>query len=689
MHLLPGAVLAAAEPASGADAGIYATLIPLLLLIPIFGFAFTALFGRRLQMRFGRWATEIVPVGAVIVLWLVALVVIVPALQHAAPFGEEGLDTTLWTWIPAGAFNVDIGFHVDALTACLLIVVTTIGMLVHVYSIGYMAHDDGTWRFFAYLNLFMFSMLLLVLANTWLLVFAGWELVGLSSYALIGYWYHKRSAALAAKKAFIVNRVGDVGFALGIMAIFVNTRTLDIQESLRIMTAPGAALTVPIWLVALLVFAGAMGKSAQFPLHVWLPDAMEGPTPVSALIHAATMVNAGVYLVARANPLFAHAQDTMVVVAAIGTFTAILAASIAFTQTDIKRVLAYSTLSQLGYMFAALGVGAWTAAIFHLMTHGFFKGLLFLGSGSVIHAVHEEQDMNRMGALWRKIPITHWTMFVGAIAIAGIPPLAGFFSKDEILADEFKSGYQWAWAIGLTVAAMTAFYMWRLMGKTFYGESHVDPHVEPNIHESRWQMTVPLVLLAIPSALIGIFLTWPGPPLGPLFGLPPQPGLITQWLEPVFAASNLYLGETESFTLAGIDGVLIIASVAAATLGLVLGIWLFGAFRRRGSPARVEQLTNASGATRFLYRATLNKWWFDDLNHLLFIVLGGRVAAAMWWFDRTIIDGAVNGIGTVTRDAGGGLRRIQTGRVQNYALGIAIGLLVMAGSFLVIVGQPR
>ena len=299
-------------------------------------------------------------------------------------------------------------------------------MLVHVYSIGYMGHDPGYWRFFAYLNLFMFSMLLLVLADSWLVVFVAWELVGLSSYLLIGFWYRKRSAALAAKKAFIVNRVGDVGFALGIMAIFVNTgaageATLNIRESIELDARAGDANPIPLIVVALLVFAGAMGKSAQFPLHVWLPDAMEGPTPVSALIHAATMVNAGVYLVARANPLFATRPDAMVIVAAIGIFTAILAASIAFTQTDIKRVLAYSTLSQLGYMFAALGVGAFTAAIFHLMTHGFFKGLLFLGSGSVIHAVHEEQDMRRMGGLWQKIPITHATMLIGSIAIAGHP----------------------------------------------------------------------------------------------------------------------------------------------------------------------------------------------------------------------------------------------------------------------------
>ena len=412
---------------------------------------------------------------------------------------------------------------------------------------------------------------------------------------------------------------------------------------------------------------------------------MEGPTPVSALIHAATMVNAGVYLVARSNLLFAHAQETMVLVAAIGIFTAILAASIAFTQTDIKRVLAYSTLSQLGYMFAALGVGAFIAAIFHLMTHGFFKGLLFLGSGSVIHAVHEEQDMNRMGGLWRKIPITHWTMLIGAIAIAGIPPFAGFFSKDEILADAFKGDDYWVWIIGLTVAVMTAFYMWRLMGKTFYGPSHVDPAVEPKIHESPWQMTLPLVLLAIPSIFLGILLTWGGPPLNP-GGV----GLLEGWLEPVFAQSEAYLHETPAaFELAGIDGALIIISVAAAALGLAFGIFLFGFFRNGGRPRLVERITVANRGTRFLYRASLNKWWFDELNHLLFIVIGGRVANGMWWFDRVIVDGTVNWIGASTRGAGGSLKRIQTGHVQNYALGIAIGLLVMAGSFLVIVGQPR
>jgi NADH-quinone oxidoreductase subunit L len=682
MHLLPSLLFAAveAEPAGvAADPGIYGILIPLIPLLPILGFAFTALFGRRLQLRFGRTAAEIVPLATVVVAWVIAMAVVVPALTHAEPFGEHGLGVTLWTWIPAGDFVVDMGFHVDALTACLLIVVTTIGLLVHLYSVGYMAHDPGTWRFFAYLNLFMFSMLVLVLADNWLLVFAGWELVGLSSYSLIGFWYQKRSAALAAKKAFIVNRVGDVGFALGIMAIFVNTGTLNIAESLEMMIAPDATNVIPLVVVALLVFSGAMGKSAQFPLHVWLPDAMEGPTPVSALIHAATMVNAGVYLVARANPLFAHAQEAMVVVAAIGIFTAILAASIALTQTDIKRVLAYSTLSQLGYMFAALGIGAWVAAIFHLMAHGFFKGLLFLGSGSVIHAVDGEQDMNRMGGLYRRIPITHATMLIGTLAISGIPFFAGFFSKDEILGEAFKFGEYWVWGIGVVVAGMTAFYMWRLMGKTFYGESRVDPHVEPHIHESPWTMTLPLILLAIPSALLGIAI-----------GLPLGASTIKHWLEPVFHESELYQhGEAEAYQLFGVDGYLILLSVFIATLGLIAGIYLFGIGRRRVKQERVDAFGSSNGATRFLYRASLNKWWFDELNDLLFIRIGGRVAAALWWFDARVVDGTVNGIGAVVKSAGGGLRKIQTGRVQNYALGIAIGLLVMAGSFLVIVGQPR
>jgi NADH-quinone oxidoreductase subunit L len=430
--------------------------------------------------------------------------------------------------------------------------------------------------------------------------------------------------------------------------------------------------------ISLLIFAGAMGKSAQFPLHVWLPDAMEGPTPVSALIHAATMVNAGVYLVARTSPIFAHAQEALVVVAAIGIFTAILAASIAMTQTDIKRVLAYSTLSQLGYMFAALGVGAFTAAIFHLMTHGFFKGLLFLGSGSVIHAVHDEQDMRRMGGLSKKIPITYATMLVGSLAIAGIPPLAGFFSKDEILGEAFKLGFPWVWAIGLFVAMLTAFYMFRLMGLTFWGEFRGPRNIWDRIHESPSVMTTPLILLAIPSALLGLIL-----------GLPLGASLIHHWLEPVFHESVEVLHHAEAeYALFGIDGALIGASVAVAAIGIAVAWRLFGveigSLRRQPEPERVREL---AARAPFLYRASLNKWWFDELYHLLFIVIGGRIASFLWWFDRNVVDGSVNDLARTTVGAGRRLQRVQTGRVQNYALGIALGLIVMAGSFLLLAGR--
>jgi len=653
------------------------SLVPALVILPMAGFLLTALIGRRLGKQ-AHW----VPVLAILVVWVIAMGLVYQVLSGAAPLlpGSEdshGYLLTWFTWIPADRFAVDVGFVVDSLTACLLIVVTTIGLLVHIYSIGYMRHDPGYWRFFAYLNLFMFSMLLLVLASNFLVVFVAWELVGLSSYLLIGFWYRKRSAALAAKKAFIVNRVGDVGFALGIMLIFVSLGTLDIRE---VIHEVGRLDPTVIMVISLLIFAGAMGKSAQFPLHVWLPDAMEGPTPVSALIHAATMVNAGVYLVARTNPIFAHAQGALVIVAAIGIFTAILAASIAMTQTDIKRVLAYSTLSQLGYMFAALGVGAWTAAIFHLMTHGFFKGLLFLGSGSVIHAVHEEQDMRRMGGLSKKIPITYLTMLIGSLAIAGIPPLAGFFSKDEILGESFKLGFAWVWLVGFVVAGLTAFYMFRLIGMTFWGAFRGPKAIWDKIHESPPVMTVPLILLAIPSVVLGMFL-----------GLPLGASRISEWLAPVFREGEAVLhagAEAPSYSLFGIDGVLILASVTIAVIGLVIGWRLFGVeIGRIRMPSRPERVHELAARAPFLYRASLNKWWFDDVYHLLFMVVGGKIAAACWWFDREVIDGTVGAVGGATLNAGRGLRRVQTGRVQNYALGIAVGLIVMAGSYLVLAGR--
>ena len=651
--------------------GLDQLLVTLLLALPLAGFALTALLGRRLYTR--AW---IIAVPAIVLTWLIGMFVVYQALIAGA-YGEHGLHFTLYEWVPAGAFTISANFAVDALTAALLIVVTTVGMLVHVYSVGYMAHDPGRWRFFAYLNLFMFSMLLLVLADNFLLLFAAWELVGLCSYLLIGFWYRRRTAALAAKKAFIVNRVGDFGFALGIMAVWTTVGTLNFGEVFELLPGQLQSGAIQPWMmtgICLLLFLGAMGKSAQFPLHVWLPDAMEGPTPVSALIHAATMVNAGVYFVARANPLFAHSSEALVVVAAIGIFTAILAASIAFTQRDIKRVLAYSTLSQLGYMFAALGVGAFTAAIFHLMTHGFFKGLLFLGSGSVIHAVHEEQDMNKMGGLWRKIPITHWTMLIGSIAIAGIPPLAGFWSKDEILGESFKLGFTWVWIIGVVVAVMTGLYMFRLMGKTFYGPSNVDPEVEDKIHESPRSMTVPLILLAIPSALLGLAI-----------GFPPAGGALHGWLEPVFheAQEVLHIEHAE-FQLLGVDGALLIVGAAAGAIGVALGIYFFGLFRLRERPAQVERWTEL---LRPLYRASAAKWWFDELNDLIFVRFGSFVARAIWWFDVRVVDGTVNGIATLTQGTGRGIRQIQTGRVQNYALGIAAGLLVVTVAYLFVVAR--
>ncbi len=666
---MPGVFFAETVSDTGpkvAQAGSTEQLLMLLLLVlPMAGFVLSAVLGRRMARP---W---IIAVPTIIVVWAIASYLAFQALVQGA-FGNEAITFTAYQWIPAGDFRIPFNLFLDNLTAVMLLVVTTIGMLVHVYSIGYMAHDASRWRFFAYLNLFMFSMLLLVLAGNYLLVFAAWELVGLSSYLLIGFWYHKRSAALANKKAFLVNRVGDVGFALGIMAIWTTVGTLNFEQVFTLLPAALRAGDIQQWMmvgICLLLFCGAMGKSAQFPLHVWLPDAMEGPTPVSALIHAATMVNAGVYLVARSSPLFSHAPEALILVAAVGIFTAIFAASIALTQKDIKRVLAYSTLSQLGYMFAALGVGAWTAAIFHLVTHGIFKGLLFLGSGSVIHGVHEEQDMDRMGALHKKMPITHWTMLIGALAISGIPPLAGFFSKDEVLGEAFKLGFQWVWLIGLIVAAMTAFYMFRLMGKTFYGESHVDPAVEPKVHESPRSMTVPLILLAGLSIVAGAVL-----------GLPFGDSTISRWLEPVFHPALEAAGVQETtYSLFGIDGVLILLSVAVATVGMVLAWRLFGFFRERSHLDTVRELT--AKAPR-LYLGSFRKWYFDELNDLLFVRFGSVVANGAAWFDVHVIDGAVNGIASATQKAGDEIRQVQTGRVQNYALGIAVGLIAIAISII-------
>ncbi len=506
------------------------------------------------------------------------------------------------------------------------------------------------------------------------MLYVGWEAVGLCSYALIGFWYKKPSAAGAAKKAFIVNRVGDFGFGLGIMMIWTLLRTLDFDQVFSMIgTLDPTAVTV----IALLLFAGAVGKSAQFPLHVWLPDAMEGPTPVSALIHAATMVNAGVYMVARVNPIFAESPAAMWVVASIGVFTAIFAAAIALTQNDTKKVLAYSTVSQLAYMFFALGIGAWVAAIFHLVSHGFFKGLLFMGSGSVIHGAAGEQDMRFLGGLRERMKWTYRTMVVGSLALAGIPIFAGFFSKDEILGEAFNRGYLAFYVIGVVVAFMTAFYTFRMIFMTFHGRWRGARETWRHVHESAPTMVAPLVILAVPTILAGL-----------LLGIPPEGGLIHGWLERVFARSeeagilpgSLAAGEHHGFELLGFGGLLLLVGAAVG----VAGIWV--AYRwyvvDHEAPKRfVERIPFGLGPG--MYAASVNKYYFDDIYQLAFARGGVLLANALWWFDAKVIDGAVNGAGWIAVRLGGLLRKAQTGRVENYGLGMAAGLVLVLIAYLV------
>ena len=608
------------------------------------------------------------------------------------------------------SFQMDWGFLLDPLSSVMILVVTGIGFLIHVYSTGYMAHDGGYYRFFGYLNLFVFFMLMLVLANNYVLLFVGWEGVGLCSYLLIGFYFHKKSAADAGKKAFIVNRVGDAGFIIGMLLLLSTLGTLrftDVNAALRSAAfTPEVAGIGTLTIVSLCLFFGATGKSAQFPLYIWLPDAMEGPTPVSALIHAATMVTAGVYMVARSSALFSLTPIALTVVAVIGAFTAILAATIALVQNDIKRVLAYSTVSQLGYMFLALGVGAYWVAVFHLFTHAFFKALLFLGSGSVIHAMSGQQDMRRMGALKDKIPLTYRTMWIGSIAIAGIPGLAGFFSKDEILWQAFSSpkGGTVLWAVGLTTAAMTAFYMWRMMYLTFYGKSRVAPEVASHVHESPVSMTGVLGVLALGSVLAG----WLGvPKLWTMFG----EGFRTfeNWLAPMFATGagdavkeavgqGVHQGAHSAFT----EWTLMLTSVVVAVAGILVARYFYA-----DKPEIPEHI---AAAVPGLYRTLYNKWYVDEIYDFLFVnglcKGGGRLAGA---FDRDVVDGGVNGAGWLTRLAAtlsgwwdtwiidGAVRLgsfivkmlsypvciLQTGRVQGYAFFVVIGILVFFGYYVV------
>ena len=559
--------------------------------------------------------------------------------------------STLGPWIVAGDFETGITAWVDNLTAVMLLVVTGVGFLIHLYSVGYMHGDPGYARFFAYLNLFVFSMTMLVLAGNFLLLYVFWEAVGLCSYLLIGFWYTRDSAATAGKKAFIVNRVGDFGFGLGIMWLWTALGTLDYAavfgkvDTLAPATATG---------IALLLFMGACGKSAQIPLHTWLPDAMEGPTPVSALIHAATMVTAGVYMVARSHALFERAGGALEVVAWIGTATAVFAATIGLVQTDIKRVLAYSTVSQLGYMFAAVGIGAYVAAIFHLVTHAFFKALLFLGAGSVIHGLHGEQDLRKMGGLAYKMPITATTMWVGGLGLAGAPLLAGFFSKDEILASALGGDHLAIFTLLLVGAFMTAFYTFRLLFLAFSGAPRMAKEVLQHAHESPSVMTVPLLVLSVLTIVAGFVL-----------GLPLDATRFAHLLQPVFGAHEAHHA-----------GIVVLLSVIVFAAGGALAMAMY-----RQTPVKAE----AIGRPRsWVHALLLHAWYVDALYDRLFVrpIYLLSVALAQL-FDVNVIDGLVNGIGRAVADWGAGLRRLQSGYVVNYALTMLAGAVVVVAFFLV------
>src|SRR5437773_2475160 len=589
---------------------------------------------------------------------------------------------TVYTWIESGSFQVKVSFQVDALTAVMLLVVTGVGFLIHIYSLGYMGHDEGMVRFFIYLNLFIFFMLLLVMADNLLLLFVGWEGVGLCSYLLIGFWYHDHTNTIAGNKAFIVNRIGDYGFVLGILLLVTELGrqgiwTVDFAELQKHVQLLNPNMIT--W-ITLLLFVGATGKSAQIPLFVWLPDAMAGPTPVSALIHAATMVTAGVYMIARLNFLFALAPLTLAVVATIGAATAPLAATIPLAQNDIKRVLAYSTVSQLRHMFLAMGVGAYAAGIFHLMTHAFFKACLFLGSGSVIHAMSGEQDMRKMGGLREKLPATSTTFIVATLAIAGIPPLAGFFSKDEILWQVYSSPYgsPTLWAVGVTVAGLSAFYMFRQVFMVFFGPCHADHETAHHLHESPATMTVPLWILMGGSVLAGLL--WI-----PHVFLP-----FEAWLEPVV---GVHVAVAHHAELA-VELSLTLFSVLVALAGIGLAYTIY--YRRRPDPAVFGRVLGGVP-----HRILLNKYYVDELYELLFVrgvLLVCRMAAwfdlrvidglvnlsativrAWAWvsglFDGYVVDGAVNALADVAQFVGRRVRNLQSGAINAYLYVVLIGVL--------------
>ena len=569
------------------------------------------------------------------------------------------LSEHLYTWIKSGNFEAGINFQVDQLSGLFLLIITGIGFLIHVYSLGYMKGEPGYYRFFAYLNLFVFFMLILVLGDGFLLMFVGWEGVGLCSYLLIGYYFEKDSAGAAAKKAFLFNRIGDFGVLSAVLLIFLNFGSIDFNtvnsEAAARLEHGGILVTI----ITLLLFLGATGKSAQIPLFVWLPDAMEGPTPVSALIHAATMVTAGLYMVARLSHLFVLAPLTMNIIAVIGALTALLAASIAITQTDIKRVLAYSTVSQLGYMFLAMGVGAFTTGVFHVMTHAFFKALLFLGSGSVILAVHHEQDMRKMGALKNKLPITYITMLLGTMAISGIPFFSGFFSKDEILWYAFSShfGSVWFWGIGFLTAGLTAFYMFRMLYLTFHGESRLDKHVAEHVSESPVSITIPLVVLAVLSVF------------GGFFGIPHIFHILPNYMELLFNGFFAKIPGGHGAVLT--EWILLVLSVLFALVAWYVASKVYQSGFGLASKLREKW--------EWAYKISLNKWYVDEIYNLVIIRPTYSFTKHFLWrfFDLNVVDGIVNTSGTAARTAANVIRPLQNGLTQNYALIFTIGTFIV------------
>jgi len=688
-------------------------LIPLL---PGAGALINGLYGKRLP----RSVVSAVACGSVALSLFLALAAFFGVFW--AEGGQALRSANLFTWIPGmgvqladGAlrdFQIPWEYRLDSLSMVMVLVVTGVGFLIHVYSVGYMSHDPGYWRYFAYLNLFTFFMLNLVLAANFLLMFIGWEGVGLCSYLLIGFWFERKSAADAGKKAFLVNRIGDLGFVLGMMLIFVEFGSLDFY---RVMGAIAERFPQPevgwglLSAIGLLLFLGAAGKSAQIPLYVWLPDAMEGPTPVSALIHAATMVTAGVYMVARCGVLYEHAPAALGVVAVIGAATAIFAASIGLVQNDIKRVLAYSTVSQLGYMFLACGVGAFAAGIFHLLTHAFFKACLFLGSGSVIHSMeHAEhasgghrpytamQDMRNMGQLFHHMPRTAWTFIIATAAIAGVPLTAGFFSKDEILWKAWSGshGHWMLWAVGVAAAAMTAFYMARQVALTFFGKFRGGEKMEPHLHESSGWMTWPLVLLAVGSILAGYL----GVPHA-FFG----ENRIEGFLEPAILAGTH--ASTEAAAAGAQHEAVATERLFALISILVAGLGIYLAYRFYIQKPEVPSRLATSWPVA--YQTLYNKYYVDELYGATVVAGTLKTSEAFSTFDANVVDGAVNGtaLGTVSASEvsnffdmnfvdgavnliaavltvlSGVFRRLQTGLVQNYALVMLVGMVILVGIF--------